>query len=124
MPLITLTTEWEQSDFYAGIFKGKLYSTIPQAQIVDNVSSLPYNNLNYVSFVVKHTYPNYPKGSIHILCVNTEPSKSNRIMVIKADEHFFIGTDDGKFSLIFKNASVNACFGNQADCPPLKQMVK
>ena len=123
MPLITLTTEWEQSDFYAGIFKGKLYSTIPQAQIVDNVSSLPYNNLNYVSFVIRHTYPYYPKGSIHLICVNTESSNINRIMVVKADEHYFIGTDDGKFSLIFHNKPIECVAINSTEADELDTYV-
>ena len=67
MPVITLTTEWKPDDIYHGIIKGKLCSLCPEATIIDNAVAIPAFNISHASFVIRNTYSNYPKGTIHIL---------------------------------------------------------
>lgn len=103
MPVITLTTEWKPDDFYYGIMKGKLCSLCPEAIIIDNASSIPVFNISHASFVIRNTYNNYPKGSVHIICVHTESSTGKDHLIVKAKDHFFIGTDNGIFNLILNS---------------------
>jgi S-adenosylmethionine hydrolase len=100
MPVITLTTEWRPDDIYNGIIKGKLYSLCPGATVIENASNIPPFNISHASFVIRNTFLNYPKGSIHIICVHSEAQKGEDYLIIKAREHFFIGTDNGIFNLI------------------------
>jgi len=103
MPVITLTTEWRPDDFYYGIIKGKLCSLAPDAVIVDNANSLPVFNISHASFVIRNTYSNYPKGSVHIICVHSEGGEDKNYLIVKAKDHFFIGTDNGIFNLILNS---------------------
>ena len=103
MPVITLTTEWKPDDFYYGIIKGKLCSMAPGAVVVDNASSLPVFNIAYASFIVRNTYMNYPKGSVHIICVHSEGGNGKGYLAVKAKDHYFIGTDNGIFNLILNS---------------------
>jgi len=100
MPVITLTTEWKPDDFYYGIIKGKLSSLCPGIDILVNAGSIPPFNIAYASFVIRNTYGNYPKGSVHIICVHSEPEKDRGHLIVKAKDHYFIGTDNGIFNLI------------------------
>jgi S-adenosylmethionine hydrolase len=100
MPVITLTTEWRPDDIYNGIIKGKLCSMCPNAIVIDNAFSIPPFNITHAAFVIRNTFRNYPKGSIHIICVHSEAHMNADYLVVKARDHFFIGTDNGIFNLI------------------------
>lgn len=100
MPVITLTTEWRPDDFYYGIIRGKLCSMCSGAVILDNASGIPPFDIAYASFVIRNTYNNYPKGTIHLICVHSEENSGGSHLVLKAKDHYFIGTDNGIFNLI------------------------
>jgi S-adenosyl-L-methionine hydrolase (adenosine-forming) len=100
MPVVTLTTEWKPYDIYYGIIKGKLSTICPGAIIIDNAGSIPPLNIALASFVIRNTYNNYPPGSIHIICVHSEAHTKQDHLIVKAKDHFFIGTDNGIFNLI------------------------
>ncbi|MDO9341422.1 MAG: SAM-dependent chlorinase/fluorinase [Bacteroidales bacterium] len=103
MPVITLTTEWKPDDIYYGIIKGKLSSMSPGAIIIDNAGSIPAFNISHASFIIRNTYNNYPKGTVHIICVHSEAHKDQDHLIVKAKDHFFIGTDNGIFNLILNS---------------------
>jgi len=100
MPVITLTTEWRPDDIYNGIIKGKLYSMCPDATVIDNAFNIPPFNISHASFVIRNTFHNYPDGSIHIICIQSEAQKDEEYMIVKARGHYFIGTNNGIFNLI------------------------
>jgi S-adenosylmethionine hydrolase len=100
MPVITLTTEWKPDDIYYGIIKGKLSSMCPGTIVIDNAGSIPAFNISHASFVIRNTYNNYPKGSVHIICVHSEAGNDQDHLIVRSKDHFFIGTDNGIFNLI------------------------
>lgn len=100
MRIITLTTEWQSDDIYQGIIKGKLCSLCPGIIIVDNAHGIQAFDILHASFVVRNTFENYPKGSIHIICIHSEAMKGQNHLVVSSKGHFFIGTDNGIFNLI------------------------
>jgi S-adenosylmethionine hydrolase len=103
MPVITLTTEWKPEDIYHGILKGKLCSLCPGVTIIDNALSIPVFNISHASFVIRNTWNNYPRGTVHIICVHSEAGNKQDHLIVKAREHFFVGTDNGIFNLILNS---------------------
>jgi S-adenosylmethionine hydrolase len=103
MPVITLTTEWRPDDIFHGIIRGKLCSMCPGVTVIDNAASVPALNIAHASFVIRNTYSNYPPGTIHIICVHSEAIKDQDYLVVKARDHYFIGTDNGIFNLILNS---------------------
>jgi S-adenosylmethionine hydrolase len=103
MPVVTLTTEWKPDDIYRGILTGMLCSMCPGTTIVENAGNIASFDILHASFVIRNTYKNYPKGTIHIICVHTEAAKGENYLLVKAMDHFFIGTDNGIFSLILNS---------------------
>ena len=100
MAIITLTSDWGLSDYYVPIIKGAIYSALPNANIVDITHNIEPFDIRSAAFIVKNCYKSFPKGSIHILSIDTEESKKNPHVFVKANDHYFIGTDNSIFSLI------------------------
>ena len=103
MPVITLTTDWNKNDFYLGAVKGQIYNNYSDAIVVDITHQIKPFNIYQAAFILKNSYTFYPKGSVHILGVKTEAYKDQKYLAAEYDGHFFLGTDNGIFSLIFKD---------------------
>lgn len=101
MAIITLTSDWGLKDHYTGAVKGALLSLIPDATIIDITHEIPPYDIEPASFVIRNCYHNFPKGTIHIIGINTEASIENPHIVALYDGHYFIGADNGIFPLIF-----------------------
>jgi len=99
MQIITLISDWNSSDYYIGAIKGRILSSCPTAIIVDVNHQIASYNITQAAFVVKNTYQNFPKGTIHILSINSEASKDKPHVLVKYDGHYFIGADNGMFYL-------------------------
>lgn len=103
MPVITLTTEWRPDDIYNGIIKGKLCNLCPGVPVIDNAGGIPPFNISHAAFIIRNTFSNYPKGSVHIICVHSEASDGEEYLIVGARGHYFIGTDNGIFNLILNS---------------------
>ena len=75
----------------------------PGTIIIDNAGNIPAFNISHASFIIRNTYNNYPKGSVHIICVHSEAHKDQDHLIVRAKDHFFIGTDNGIFNLILNS---------------------
>lgn len=101
MAIITLTTDMGLKDHYVAAVKGSILRQYPEAVIVD-ISHLikPFDNAQ-AAFVLRQAYPEFPRGTIHIIGVNPEADGQTPHLVVRHDGHFFIGADNGIFSLLF-----------------------
>lgn len=101
MAIITLTSDWGLKDHYIGAVKGAILKLLPGAQIIDISHHIPAFDLNQAAFIVRNFYPNFPEGTIHILAINTEASVETPHTLVLYHGHYFIGADNGIFSLLF-----------------------
>ena len=101
MAVITLTSDWGTKDPYAGAVKGTILRQMPEAVIVDITHDIPAFDLIQAAFIIRNFYRNFPEGSIHLLAINTEASIRHPHTLVKYKGHYFIGADNGIFSLIF-----------------------
>ncbi|OQX99734.1 MAG: hypothetical protein B6I20_09690 [Bacteroidetes bacterium 4572_117] len=99
MQIVTLISDWNSSDYYVGAIKGRILSNCPSAIIVDVNHQIASYNIAQAAFVIKNTFQNFPKGTIHILSINSEASEKKPHVIVKYDGHYFIGTDNGMFYL-------------------------
>ncbi len=101
MLIITLTTDWGLKDHYLAAVKGKIYSQKPDLNIVDISHQITPFSIEQAAFIFKNCYQNFPEGTIHILGVSTEESDKCPHLIIQHKRHYFIGADNGIFSMIF-----------------------
>ena len=103
MSIITLTTDYGNKDYFVSSLKAKIVSEIESGEIIDISHNISPFNLTEAGYILEGAYREFPKGTIHLLCVDSELTPENKHIVIKYEDSFFIGADNGVFSLIFKD---------------------
>ena len=94
-PIVTLTTDWGQEDFFAGKVKGALYSMIEGVQVVDVAHHVDPFNVMAATFIVKHACLGFPPGTVHIIDVASYQTPERPFVVVKARGQYFICCDNG-----------------------------
>src|ERR1043165_2617513 len=102
MPIITLTTDLGSKDHYVGAIKGSIYSRLADVTIVDISHQIPTYNIQDAAYIIRNAYPAFPKGSIHIIGIKSEHTADSSHVIVAAEGHYFIGADNGIFSLLFE----------------------
>ena len=108
MAIITLTSDWGQADYYVAAVKGAIFSALPGATVVDITHNIEPWDIASAAFIIRNCYKNVPEGTIHIIAVETEESSDKPHIALKANGHYFIGTDNDIFSLILGDTSYEA----------------
>jgi S-adenosylmethionine hydrolase len=101
MAVITLTSDWRNSDYYIGAVKGKIVSGNSAVNIIDiNHQITPYNTM-HAAFVVRNCYKEFPEGTVHLIAVNTILTSKRALLIIEKNKQFFICSDSGFPGLLF-----------------------
>ena len=102
MCLITLTTDFGNKDHFVGSVKGSLHIEIPDVNIIEISNEISPFNIIEGAYIIENAYKSFPKGSIHILGVDSEKTPENKHLAIMLDGHYFICADNGIMSLVAK----------------------
>lgn len=100
MPVITLTSDWNQNDYYLAAVKGQILQKDQSIRIIDINHTIRSFNSVQAAFILRNSFQHFPKGSVHINYVNAERINNQYFIALKAHDHYFIGVDNGAFSLI------------------------
>lgn len=99
-PIVTLTTDFGLKDHFAASVKGALYTSIAGVNVVDVTHLIPPFDLQQAAFTLGHSWQKFPQGSIHIVCVGPSPSQRFNHVTFQLGGHYFIGSNNGLFSLL------------------------
>ena len=100
MSIITLTTDYGNKDYSVSELKAKIYNEISNVRIVDVSHNISPFNLTEAAYIIKSAYRHFPQGSIHIIGVESDLTPENAHIAMKFDNNYFIGADNGVFSMI------------------------
>ena len=100
MSIITLTTDYGNKDYSVSELKAKIYNEISDVRIVDISHNISPFNLTEAAYIIKSAYRHFPKESIHIIGIESELTPENAHIAMKFDDNYFIGADNGVFSMI------------------------
>lgn len=106
MAVITLTTDWNTSDYYIGAVKGKILSRSNSVVIVDVNHYVAPFNIMQASFILSNCYKDFPDNTIHILGVNSALSIKRSLLIIEHKKQYFLCSDCGFPSLLFPEEEV------------------
>ena len=106
MQIITLTTDMGLSDHYVAALKGSIYQLAPTATIVDISHAIRAFDIAQASLCLSNVYNDFPKGTVHIIGVDSEPVINSRDgsypSILLFNGHYFVGNDNGFFALLLK----------------------
>jgi len=103
MPIITLTTDFGKGGYYLAALKGKLLTVSKKVTIVNICDVIKPFCISQAAFILGNSYAHFPKKTVHLVGVLSSYDKKNRYVAIRHNNHFFIGADNGVFSIMFKN---------------------
>lgn len=97
MSIITLITDYGLKDHYTGILKGKIFSYLPEINVVDISHTIDKFNILEASYLLAVSYSHFPKGTVHIVGVDASQNADTFHIAMLYDGHYFIGADNGIF---------------------------
>jgi S-adenosyl-L-methionine hydrolase (adenosine-forming) len=103
-PLITLTSDFGARDPFTGSIKGVILKVNPQVRIVDISNEITPQDIWEAAYVLKSAYGHFPKGTIHLAVVDPGVGSGRRPIIVVTESYYFVGPDNGLFSLIYQEA--------------------
>jgi len=100
--IITLTTDFGESDPYAAMIKGVVLCINPDAKIIDVTHQIPVGSIKEGGLIIKDSYKYFPSDTVHVGVVDPGVGGKRRPIAVLADNHFFVGPDNGLFSPIIE----------------------
>jgi S-adenosylmethionine hydrolase len=101
MAIITLTTDLGDKDIYQAALKGSILKLLPTVNIVDITNNVSAFNIQQAAFILKNSFHYFPDATVHLIGIDTVFSNSTKYLAIKYKKHYFVGSDNGIFSLMF-----------------------
>jgi S-adenosyl-L-methionine hydrolase (adenosine-forming) len=101
--IITLTTDFGYQDPFAGVVKGAVLMINPLVNIVDLTHGIRPHEIKEAALTISMNYAFFPAGTIHIVVVDPGVVSIRRPLIVIADNHYFVGPDNGIFSGIYNS---------------------
>jgi hypothetical protein len=98
--IITLISDYGMDNLYAAALKGAIIQRDPGIRIVDITHGIRPYDTNQAAFALRASIPHFPKGTVHLIALNTNTTEDYVHRVMELGGQFFVGLDDGIFSLI------------------------
>jgi S-adenosylmethionine hydrolase len=100
--LITLLTDFGDTDAYVGIMKGVIASIDPNLSVVDLTHAIAPQDLAAARFNLINAYPYFPAGTVHVAVVDPGVGGTRRAIALELTTGFLVGPDNGIFSGILE----------------------
>jgi len=101
MAIITLTTDLGDKDIYQAALKGSILKLLPSVNIVDITHSVAAFNVQQAAFILKNSFYYFPDDTVHLIGIDTVYIKETKYLAVQYKNHYFVGADNGIFSLMF-----------------------
>jgi S-adenosyl-L-methionine hydrolase (adenosine-forming) len=101
---ITLLTDFGTGDYYVAAMKGVILSRSPGTHLVDISHQIEPQAVLSGAYVLLGAYNCFPAGTIHLGVVDPGVGSSRRGIILRSQDYFFVGPDNGLFSLAAPDA--------------------
>ncbi|MCX7726192.1 MAG: S-adenosyl-l-methionine hydroxide adenosyltransferase family protein [Chitinispirillaceae bacterium] len=98
MSIISLITDFGLKGWYVAEMKAAILSISPSATIIDITHEVPACDIRYAAFTLNACFRTFPKNTLFCVVVDPGVGSSRKALVIKTENYFFIGPDNGVFS--------------------------
>ena len=103
-PIITLTTDFGQSDYDAGVLTGVIWSIAPQARLIDLSHDIGRHNVVEAALLLERCTPYFPSGTIHLVVVDPGVGTQRRGLAARLGNLCFVGPDNGLLTPLLQQA--------------------
>jgi S-adenosylmethionine hydrolase len=107
-PIITLITDFGQTDSYVGAMKGVILGICPEAALVDISHEIRPQAVQQAAYVLSTATPYFPAGSVHLAVVDPGVGTERRPVVVQTESALYVAPDNGLLSLVLKGEGARA----------------
>jgi S-adenosyl-L-methionine hydrolase (adenosine-forming) len=100
MAIVTLLTDSGESDHYVAAIKARIISINPGIRIEDISHKIKPADIAHAAFVLRSVFREFPKGTVHLIGVDSAGNRDDSYIALQLEDHFFVGCDNGLFGLI------------------------
>jgi len=100
MAIVTFLSDFGHTDHYVAAVKASIWKENPSINIVDISHAVDLGDIGHAAFVLTEVFRDFPKGTVHLVCVTNSARNATKKVVVKLEDHLFIGDDTGLFSLL------------------------
>ena len=80
--------------------KAKILGINPGLTIIDISNKIEPCDIAHGAYVLKSVYSDFPKGTVHLVGVDSSGNRDEIYLALQLDDHFFVGVNNGLFGLI------------------------
>jgi len=95
MTIVTLLTDFGQSDPYVGVMKGIILGICPTATVIDLCHMVTPQNIAEGAFLLGTSWHYFPVGTIHVAVVDPGVGSGRRAVTVAIRGHTFVAPDNG-----------------------------
>jgi S-adenosylmethionine hydrolase len=104
--VITLLTDFGTKDHYVAAMKGTILTINPKCTLIDITHHVDPHDIKEGAFILGNAYSTFPKGTIHLSIVDPGVGGPRKPVLIVTTNYFFVGPDNGLFTLALKREKV------------------
>jgi S-adenosylmethionine hydrolase len=101
-PIITLTSDFGEADYYVAAVKAVIRTLSPAAEMIDITHLIPPHDVYTAAFTLLCCYRDFPRQTIHLVVVDPGVGSQRRPILVAAGDYLFIGPDNGVFSYVYE----------------------
>jgi S-adenosyl-L-methionine hydrolase (adenosine-forming) len=120
MSFITLLTDFGLQDGYPGVMKGVIWKIAPDVQIADISHSIKPQNILQGALALARVASFFPPGTVHVAVVDPGVGTQRRPIALQLGDQYFIGPDNGLFTLVLEQAEARQAFVRMVQLDQLK----
>jgi S-adenosylmethionine hydrolase len=105
--IITLLTDFGTKDHYVASMKGVILNINPRCLFIDITHQVSPHDIREGAFILANAYSHFPRGTIHLAVVDPGVGGARKPLLLVTQNYFFVGPDNGLFTMISRKESVN-----------------
>lgn len=98
--IITLTSDFGLQDHFVSVMKAVILGIHPESRLIDISHQIPAQDVMACAWVLRNSSMHFPPGTVHLVVVDPGVGTKRSPVAIKIGDQFFVGPDNGIFSLI------------------------
>lgn len=110
MQIVTIISDFGLKDHYSALLKGSILKNNDSVQIIDISHQVDTHDIRQASYFLNAICKKFPEGTIHVVAVNNYYEPGYEIIMFQYKGYYFIGPNNGVFSLAFDSVDEDAIY--------------
>lgn len=106
--IITLTSDFGLQDQYVSSMKAVILGLAPDVRLIDISHDIPAQDIMAGAWVIRNSSFLFPKNTVHLVVVDPGVGTDRHPIVLKVNDQYFVGPDNGIFSLFYSEFKYEA----------------